>query len=58
MSTRTTTAVSISLPEVDGEVLTALSLGLGISIFRSCLINGIFFSNFEWVKKKINALEV
>ncbi|KAK4960776.1 hypothetical protein LTR66_012885 [Elasticomyces elasticus] len=32
--------------------------GLGVSIIRSCLINMIFFSNFEMVKKRINGLDV
>ncbi|KAI4228159.1 MAG: hypothetical protein L6R36_001873 [Xanthoria steineri] len=30
--------------------------GLGVSMARSCLINTIFFSSFEFLKKKINAL--
>ncbi|KAF7185419.1 putative mitochondrial carrier C29A3.11c [Pseudocercospora fuligena] len=32
--------------------------GLGVSVLRSCIINMIFFSNFELVKKQINALDV
>lgn len=28
--------------------------GLGVSIARTCLTNAIFFSCFEFVKKKIN----
>ncbi|KAK5138301.1 hypothetical protein LTR08_003362 [Meristemomyces frigidus] len=32
--------------------------GLGVSVLRSCMLNMIFFSNFESVKKAINALEV
>ncbi|KAF2159774.1 hypothetical protein M409DRAFT_70821 [Zasmidium cellare ATCC 36951] len=32
--------------------------GLGVSVIRSCIINMIFFSNFELMKKRINALEV
>ncbi|KAF2771292.1 mitochondrial carrier protein [Teratosphaeria nubilosa] len=32
--------------------------GLGVSVIRSCIINMIFFSNFELVKKQINALDV
>ncbi|KAK3690662.1 hypothetical protein LTR37_019030 [Vermiconidia calcicola] len=32
--------------------------GLGVSVLRSCVINAIFFSNFEMIKKRINALEV
>ncbi|KAL9119520.1 MAG: hypothetical protein Q9187_003925, partial [Circinaria calcarea] len=31
--------------------------GLGVSMARSCLINTIFFSAFEYVKKEINRLE-
>lgn len=33
-------------------------IGLGVSVIRSCIINMIFFSNFELIKKQINALEV
>lgn len=33
-------------------------LGLGVSVLRSCIINMIFFSNFEFIKKNINALDV
>lgn len=33
-----------------------LLLGLGVSMARSCVINTIFFSSFEWIKKHINAL--
>lgn len=32
--------------------------GLGVSMARSCLINAIFFSAFEVMKKQINQLEV
>ncbi len=32
-------------------------LGLGVSMARSCLINMIFFSSFEFVKKRINILK-
>lgn len=31
--------------------------GLGVSVARSCILNMIFFSNFEMVKKRINALD-
>jgi hypothetical protein len=31
--------------------------GLGVSMGRSCLVNSIFFSSFEFIKKKVNALE-
>ena len=31
-------------------------IGLGVSMARSCVINMIFFSSFEAVKKHINAL--
>ncbi|MCJ1255725.1 hypothetical protein MMC24_003542 [Lignoscripta atroalba] len=31
--------------------------GLGVSMARSCIINAIFFSSFEFVKKRINRLE-
>ena len=32
--------------------------GLGVSVLRSCVINAIFFSNFEMIKKRINAFDV
>ncbi|KAJ3543722.1 hypothetical protein NM208_g3427 [Fusarium decemcellulare] len=31
--------------------------GLGVSMSRSCVVNAIFFSSFEFVKKHINSLE-
>lgn len=31
--------------------------GLGVSMGRSCLVNSIFFSSFEFIKKQINALD-
>jgi hypothetical protein len=31
--------------------------GLGVSMGRSCVVNSIFFSAFELIKKNINALE-
>ncbi|KAI9835591.1 MAG: hypothetical protein M1819_002042 [Sarea resinae] len=31
--------------------------GLGVSMGRSCLVNAIFFSSFEFIKKQINRLE-
>jgi hypothetical protein len=31
--------------------------GIGVSMSRSCLVNAIFFSAFEFLKKNINALE-
>lgn len=31
--------------------------GLGVSMGRSCVVNSIFFSAFEFIKKRINALE-
>jgi hypothetical protein len=31
--------------------------GLGVSMGRSCLVNSIFFSSFEFIKKKVNGLE-
>jgi hypothetical protein len=31
--------------------------GLGVSMGRSCVVNSIFFSAFEFIKKQINALE-
>lgn len=32
--------------------------GLGVSMGRSCVVNAIFFSAFEFMKKRINRLEV
>jgi len=31
--------------------------GLGVSMGRSCAVNAIFFSSFEFLKKRIKALE-
>lgn len=31
--------------------------GVGVSMSRSCVVNAIFFSAFEFLKKQINALE-
>jgi len=31
--------------------------GLGVSMSRSCVVNAIFFSSFEFIKKHINDLE-
>ncbi|KAL3422454.1 mitochondrial carrier C29A3.11c [Phlyctema vagabunda] len=31
--------------------------GLGVSMGRSCVVNAIFFSSFEFIKKQVNALE-
>ncbi|KAI9867175.1 MAG: hypothetical protein M1813_009453 [Trichoglossum hirsutum] len=31
--------------------------GLGVSMGRSCVVNAIFFSSFEFIKKRINVLE-
>lgn len=31
--------------------------GLAVSVVRSCLLNMIFFSNFELIKKRINSLD-
>lgn len=31
--------------------------GLGVSVLRSCIINMIFFSNFELMKKRINSMD-
>ncbi|KAI9785768.1 MAG: hypothetical protein M1839_008785 [Geoglossum umbratile] len=32
--------------------------GLGVSMGRSCVVNAIFFSSFEFIKKRINVLEL
>jgi hypothetical protein len=46
-----------SLSIYPSECLTADDmLGLGVSMARSCVINTIFFSSFEWMKKQINNL--
>jgi len=31
--------------------------GLGVSMGRSCVVNSIFFSSFEFIKKKINEMD-
>lgn len=31
--------------------------GLGVSMGRSCVVNSIFFSAFEFIKKQINSIE-
>jgi len=31
--------------------------GLGVSMGRSCVVNAIFFSSFEFIKKRINVLD-
>lgn len=31
--------------------------GLGVSVIRSCVINAIFFSSFEKVKRHINQID-
>jgi hypothetical protein len=31
--------------------------GLGVSMGRSCAVNAIFFSSFEFIKKRIKALD-
>ncbi|KAM0356586.1 hypothetical protein ACHAPY_007052 [Fusarium culmorum] len=31
--------------------------GLGVSMGRSCVVNAIFFSSFEFVKKHINQMD-
>lgn len=39
------------------QMMTDLpSTGLGVSVVRSCLINMIFFSMFEAIKKQINEI--
>jgi hypothetical protein len=35
-----------------------LRIGLSVSMSRSCVVNAIFFSAFEFTKKRINRLEV
>lgn len=31
--------------------------GLGVSMGRSCVVNAIFFSSFEFIKKQIKAMD-
>lgn len=31
--------------------------GLGVSMGRSCVVNAVFFSSFEFLKKRINTLK-
>jgi hypothetical protein len=31
--------------------------GVGVSMSRSCFVNAVFFSAFEFFKKQINSLE-
>lgn len=31
--------------------------GLGVSMSRSCVVNAIFFSSFEFIKKRIKTLD-
>jgi hypothetical protein len=31
--------------------------GLGVSMGRSCVVNAIFFSSFEFIKKRLKALD-
>ena len=31
--------------------------GLGVSMARSCAVNAVFFSSFEFLKKRIKALD-
>lgn len=31
--------------------------GLGVSMSRSCMVNAIFFSSFELIKKRIKTLD-
>lgn len=31
--------------------------GLGVSMIRSCVVNAIFFSSFEFIKKRIKTLD-
>jgi hypothetical protein len=38
--------------------ITDRQLGLGVSMARSCVVNAIFFSAFEFTKKNINQVEV
>ncbi|CAK4011096.1 Mitochondrial arginine transporter BAC2 [Lecanosticta acicola] len=55
-------AVSSGAEKVQRPVIKVLDRqayrGLLVSVVRSCIINMIFFSNFEFVKKRVNALEV
>ena len=41
---------------IEWYVLTCFSIGFGLAMGRSCLTNIVFFSSFEFIKKKINQL--
>lgn len=47
--------VPVKLPRIEFFKRNMYS-GIGVSMARSCLINTIFFSSFELVKKRINQL--
>lgn len=43
---------------LEWPLLTRIVLtGIGVSMSRSCVVNAIFFSAFEYTKKRINRLE-
>lgn len=56
-STRRCIAVILFVFDPCAGALAEEMLGLGVSMARSCIANAILFSSFEYVKKKINALE-
>ena len=47
--------IPVKLPKIEFFKRNMYS-GIGVSMARSCLINTIFFSCFEFVKKRINQL--
>ena len=46
----------LDLSMINAEL--TLRIGLSVSMSRSCVVNAIFFSAFEFTKKRINRLEV
>ncbi|SLM34081.1 Mitochondrial substrate/solute carrier [Lasallia pustulata] len=48
--------VKVKMPKIEW-LNKEMYRGLGVSMARSCIANAILFSSFEYVKKKINALE-
>lgn len=51
-------AIGVGMTAFHDKRSILTTIGLGVSVVRSCIINMIFFSNFELVKKQINGLDV
>lgn len=43
---------------VDSFITLTEFVGLGVSMSRSCVVNAIFFTAFEFSKKRINRITV